>query len=257
MPQQPASSSTTSRPGCAAATRPSPPSRPAAFWWQWPWKRMRVRLTGDARVEDAERRRRSPRRGARRRAAPAPATAAPAGRPAAGSGAPRRSVSTHDGSQPTIGTPRSARRAPAARPCRPPSAGLVEQALGDARAPAAAGALQPHAAPGGLEQLDRRPADRRLGEGRERIGEEDDVARGAPRARARPHAVRYQRSSDSRAKRGSGRSRAIPPSARASARIGARRRGRFDSGAVAAPSRLSVRIAPNSRERSGTPWMSW
>ena len=42
------------------------------------------------------------------------------------------------------------------------AARLVEQALGDARAPAAAGALQPHAVAGGLEQLDRRAADRRL-----------------------------------------------------------------------------------------------
>ena len=35
------------------------------------------------------------------------------------------------------------------------------------------------------------------------------------------------------------------------------RPGRFESGAAAAPSWLSGRIAPNSRERSGTPCSSW
>ena len=70
----------------------------------------------------------------------------------------------------------------------------------------------------------------------------------APRAgRAR---LRSQRSSVSRAKRGSGRRRSMPATRSSSA---ARRSGRFESGAVAAPSRLSFRIAPNSRERSGVP----
>ena len=41
MPQQPASSSTTSAPGirCSSATVAAVPA--SAFWWQWPWKRMR------------------------------------------------------------------------------------------------------------------------------------------------------------------------------------------------------------------------
>jgi hypothetical protein len=32
--------------------------------------------------------------------------------------------------------------------------------------------------------------------------------------------------------------------------------GAFDSGAVAEPSRLSVRIEPNRRDRSGVPWVA-
>ena len=52
----------------------------------------------------------------------------------------------------------------------------VEQALGDARAPAAARRLEPHGVAGRLEQLDRGAPDRRLREGGERVGEEDDLA---------------------------------------------------------------------------------
>ena len=69
--------------------------------------------------------------------------------------------------------------------------------------------------------------------------------------------LRSQRTSVSRAKRGSGRRRSMPATRSSSARAGFKRPGRFESGAAAAPSRLSGRIAPNSRERSGTPCSSW
>ncbi len=61
---------------------------------------------------------------------------------------------------------------------------VVEQALGDRGAPAAAAALQPHVVARGVEQLDRGAADAGLGEGREGVREEDDLA-AADRA-ARP-----------------------------------------------------------------------
>ncbi len=66
-----------------------------------------------------------------------------------------------------------------------------------------------------------------------------------------------QRSSVSRSKRGSGRSRAIPSVRSSSARAPGTRGTRFDTGASAAPARFSARIAPNARERSGVPWISW
>ena len=123
-------------------------------------------------------------------------------RRAAGRGAPR-AASAGTTARSRRSARRARRRARAARPSRSAiAARLVEQALGDARAPAAAGALQPHAPARALEQLDRGAADGGLGEGRERVGEEDDVAARAARA---PRAPRSQRSSVSRVKRGSGR----------------------------------------------------
>ena len=69
---------------------------------------------------------------------------------------------------------------------------------------------------------------------------------GVPVRRGR---LRCQRISVSRSKRGRGRRWVMP-----SRPVGA---GRFESGASALPSRLSVRIAPNTRERSGVPCSSW
>ena len=178
-----------------------------------------------------------------------------AGRPASSARCSSRSVSRHDGSQPTIGTPRSASGASRAAIAAAIAARLVEQALGDARPPAAAGALQPHAPAGRLEQLDRRAADRGLGVGRERVGEEDDVA-ARRRRRGAPGAGPSARRSRARSA-AAGARRSIPTVRSSSARAAGSRAGRLDSGASAAPARLRRRIAPNSRERSGTPWMSW
>ena len=166
---------------------------------------------GERRVgpQDEVARRRSPRRAGRRPGAPDRRRPRRARRPAAATRYSSRSVSRHDGSTPTIGVPRArvAREAVDHRARHPPR--VLEQALRDARPPAAAGALQPHAPPGALEQLDRRAPDPGLGEGRERVGEQDDVAarrRGAPRRSRRAS----QRSSVSRSKRGSGRSARDP-----------------------------------------------
>ena len=101
---------------------------------------------------------------------------------------------------------------------------------------------------GGLEQLDRGAADPRLGEGRERVGEEDDLAaRPAPPGAAVPAHQRLALEARQRAPARDAQRRAQRPDAP----------GRFESGAVAAPRRLSVRIEPNSRERSGVPWIAW
>ena len=111
-------------------------------------------------------------------------------------------------------------------------------------------ALQPHVVARGVEQLDRRAADAGLGEGREGVGEEDDLAAVAVLRGARLPVPADQRLALEARQR--------PPARRSRRRCSSRRRGtgRFDSGAVAEPSRLSVRIEPNSRERSGVPWIA-
>ena len=186
----------------------------SAFWWQWPWNRIRR----GPRSRSAARRRRSPRRAAPRRAACAPRRRVSPSSATCSS----RSVSRHDGSTPVIvavaGQALGQRLGLGVR--------VVEQALGDRRAPAAAAALQPHVVARGVEQLDRRAADAGLGERRERVGEEDDLA--AAR-RARRAACSAQRISVSRSKRGSGRRRSIPAtcsSSRARDRQVRQRRGR-------------------------------
>ena len=111
-----------------------------------------------------------------------------------------RSVSRHDGSQPTIGTPRSAYGASRAVMSAAIPRAWSSRPLEMLARPQQPAALEPHAIAGRLEQLDRRAADRRLGERGERVGEEHDLA-----ARSRRRAALSQRSSVSRAKRGSGR----------------------------------------------------
>ena len=107
-------------------------------------------------------------------------------------------------------------------------------------------ALQPHAPPGALEQLDRRAPDPGLREGRERVGEEDDVA---ARRRGRPPvAARVPSAAASRARSAAAGARRRSPAVRSSsARAPGSRGSRFDSGASAAPSRFS---APDRPERA-------
>ena len=74
--------------------------------------------------------------------------------------------------------------------------------------------------------------------------------------RSRP-VERHHRTRFWRSKRGRRRRWAMPTVRSPTLRSNGIRPGTFDSGAVADPSRLSVRIAPNTRERSGTPCSSW
>ena len=104
--------------------------------------------------------------------------------------------------------------------------------------------------PGGLEQLDRRAADGGLGVGRERVGEEDDVAAASPPLPARAGA--NQRSSVSRVKRGSGRRRSMPATRSSSGarhRAVGQRRGRR-----AEPVQRADR-AEQPASAAATPWM--
>ncbi len=113
----------------------------------------------------------------------APATACARGSPGSSARCSSRSVSRHDGSQPTIGTPRSASGASRAAMSAAIALRLVEQALGDARAPAAAAALEPHAQPAASSSsIAARPIGG-LGERGERVGEEHDLAAPVPPAR--------------------------------------------------------------------------
>jgi hypothetical protein len=65
------------------------------------------------------------------------------------------------------------------------------------------------------------------------------------------------RISVSRSKRGRGRRPAMPTPRSSSGRAPGIAVAQFDTGASAAPTRLRRRIAPNTRERSGMPWMAW
>src|SRR3954453_16944733 len=209
MPQQPASSSTTSAPGIRSSSARVASVPTPAFSWQWPWKTIRAPCSAEP-----GRSVRSPASIARTRrwetSRAWPATASARGSPGSRARYSSRSVSRHDGSTPTIAVPRAASaasRSTIARaiPCawssrplerlpRPPPhpRRLVEQALGEARPPAAAAALQAHAPAGALEERHRRPADRRLGERCERGGEQDDLAARRRRLPPRPPCVPAQ-----------------------------------------------------------------
>ena len=130
---------------------------------------------------------------------------------------------------------------------------LVEQALGDARAPAAAGALEPHAPAGGLQQLDRRAPDRGLGEGRERVGEEDDVAARARRRRATACGPSARASGGrSAAAGGGGRCRRRARAAPARQREVRERRGGGAEAVERAGSRRTAASAAAPRARPGS-----
>ena len=210
MPQQPASSSTTSAPGMRSQQRDG--RRRAG-------QRLLVAVAVEhdppaadrrARGRAAARRRRSPRPAAPPRAAPGRPPPAARGSPGSSARCSSRSVSRQDGSQPTIGTPRSAsgasRSAMSAAMPRAWSSRPLEMLARPQQPPLSSRTRQP----GGLEQLDRRAADARLGEGGEGVGEEHDLAARRRRPPPAPAGARCQRTSVSRAKRGSGRRRSMP-----------------------------------------------
>ena len=103
--------------------------------------------------------------------------------------------------------------------------GLVEQALGQAGPATAARGLEPDLPAGELQQLDRRAPGRGLGEGGEGVRQEDQLALGCWRRRARPAPQPAEQVC--RWNRGSGRAALIP-----SQRSPARRAGRHPAGRV-------------------------
>jgi hypothetical protein len=190
MPQQPASSSSTSAPGIRSSSARLASVPTPAFSWQWPWKTIRRPASGES-AAAAGRPRRWPRRAAPRRASPGRR------RPPRRVARQQREVLVAQREQARRldaddrrAAPRLGREAVDHRPRHAPR--RPEQALGDARPPAAARALQAHAPPRALEQLDRRAADLGLGERRERVGQEDHVAAGGGRAAGRAPRVPAQ-----------------------------------------------------------------
>ena len=155
-------------------------------------------------------------------------------------------MSRHDGSQPTIGTPRSAYGAsrsvmssaiPRARSSRP-----LEIEDRPQQPPLSTRTDQPAASSSSI-------AARPIAGSVKVVNESASHTSSRPVDRDRRLS---HRSSVSRANRGSGRRRSMPAT-----RSSSRRGARFDSGAVAEPSRFKARIDPNIRERSGTPCTSW
>ena len=193
----------------------------------------RAAADGRAGVEQRARRRRSPRRAAPRPAASDPRRPARAGRPGSRLRCSSRSVSRHDGSQPTIGTPRSASGASRSHHRLGHPARLVEQALGDARAPAAAGALEPHRQPAASSSsIAARPI-----AGSVKVVNESARKTTSPREPRRPRPLAipaHERLA------GEARQRAPAVDAGDALEQRARQPGRFESGAVAAPRRLML-----------------